>query len=223
MLPNGFIVTLDMALGKDGLATRAERAKYALYVLGIFRENVYLVPRTSFAMPSLSSGHLWPRAREHFSELYRSALAQARSGDDLKAAFLLGHAIHVLIDMACPSHAQHTWHYLSDPFERYVDAHARELASLPLPDLEPSFNGASPEVVVAALANEAQKEVTDHTQTLWGKWLRRVGMRRPLKRADVEPQAKKLIPLAAAHLRVVLDNFQREASVREFPLAANAD
>lgn len=222
MLPNGFIVTLDMALGKDGLASKVERAKYALYVLGIFRENVYFVPGTALAMPSLSSGHLWPRSREHFAGLYRSALDQARSGGELKAAFLLGRAMHVLIDMACPSHAQYTWHYLSDPFERYVDGHARDLASLPLPQVDSNLQGASPEEIVESLAREAQLEMTDHTQTPWGRLLRRLGMRRPLKRGDVEPQARRLIPLAAAYLRVVLNNFEREVSLRELPLAAHA-
>lgn len=221
MLPNGFIVTLDLALGKDGLANRTERTKYALYVLGIFRENIYLAPHAAVAMPSLSSGHLWPRARRHFAELYRLASEQVRSGEELKAAFILGRAMHVLIDMACPSHAQHTWHYLSDPFERYVDAHAKDLASLPLPEVDGSLHGAAPEIIVESLAREAQKEATDRTQTPWGKSLRRLGIRRPLKRGDVEPQARRLIPLAAAYLRVVLDNFQREATLGELPLAAN--
>ena len=51
-----------------------------------------------------------------------AVLDAARKGDRHRGDFLLGRAVHVLADMACPPHAHFVAHPLTDPFEVHVDA-----------------------------------------------------------------------------------------------------
>ncbi len=101
MLPNGLIVALDLAVGG-----RVEPARYAALALGILREDVVLLPGVG-AVPSPSPGHIYPRSRRRCAKLFHAAARApaGRSGD-----MLLGRALHVLLDMACPVHAQKVWH-----------------------------------------------------------------------------------------------------------------
>jgi hypothetical protein len=201
MLPNGLIVVLDLALGAKAAASEAGRARYAAYLLGILREDVVLVPGLGAALPSPSPGHIDPRSRRRCAALVEAALAEP---DPLSADVWLGRALHVLIDMACPVHAQDVWHHLRDPFERYVDAHAAELAALPVPALALA---AAPEALVASLAGAAQAVRADRRQTPWGRWRHRAD--RPLGRPELEAQARTLIPLAAAHARALIAGYQQ--------------
>jgi hypothetical protein len=203
MLPNGLIVVLDLALGTAAVDSEAARARYAAFVLGILREDVVLVPGLARALPSPSPGHLWPRSRRRCADLFDRAVAEP---DPLAADVVLGRALHVLIDMACPVHAQAVWHTLRDPFERYVDVHAAELAALPVPDLAPWVAAAGPAALVDSLAAAARSVRADRRQTAWGRWRHRGDA--PLRRPELAAQAERLIPLAAAHTRALVARYE---------------
>jgi len=177
MLPNGLLVTLELALGP------APHDRHAALALGMLREDVWLLGPV--ALPSPSLGHIYPRARRHCARLYDRAVAAAREGR-LAGDFALGRALHVLIDMACPAHARAVPHYLHDPFERWVEVHATELAALPLPELPPDD---APGALVDSLAGAARA-------------------------ADgaISAQARRLVPLAAAHVRALLTRHARETA-----------
>jgi hypothetical protein len=195
MLPNGLLVVVDRAVGE-----RLPPERFAALVVGLLREDVVLA--LGRAWPSPSPGHVYPRSRRRCAVLFARAVAEA---DPLAADVTLGRALHVLADMACPVHAQAVWHYLRDPFERYVDAHAAELAELPLP---PPPERDAPDELVESLAQAARAVRADGRQTPWGRFLRR--RQPPLARAEVAGQAEKLIPLAAAHARALVDRFERQ-------------
>ena len=144
MLPNGLIACLDMALGERALAPE----RRAALVLGLFREDVWLLGPLAGPNPSL--GHIWPLARRRFAALCRDA---DRAGDGLAGDVVAGRALHVLFDMACPPHARAIPHSTRDPYERYVDAHAARLARLPIPEVAPR----SPAELVTSLARAAQR------------------------------------------------------------------
>lgn len=195
MLPNGLVLVLDLALG-----ARLPSERFAAFVLGILREDVVLAMGRAY--PSPSPGHIYPRSRRRCSVLFERAVAQA---EPLAADVELGRALHVLIDMACPVHAQAVFHYLRDPFERYVDSHAAELAELPVPEPPATRD---PAALVDSLASSARAVRADDRQTPWGKILRR--KQKPLPRAEVAAQAAELIPLAAAHARALVDGFDAQ-------------
>ena len=146
-------------------------------------------------------GHIYPRSRRRCARLFAAATIEP---DAARADVLLGRALHVLLDMACPAHAQNVWHYLRDPFERYVDAHAAELAALPLAP-PPPWQG--PEALIDSLAGAARAVRADRRQTPWGKLLRRDEP--PLPRAELAEQASLLLPLAGAHARVLVEELDR--------------
>ncbi len=213
MLPNGLILVLDMALGPRATATEVGRARYASLVLGVLREDVVFVPGTAWTLPNPSLGHVWPRARGRCAKLFDRALAKAGAGESLASVAELGRAVHVLADMACPVHAQAVWHYLRDPFERCVDAAASDLRRLPVPELDSQLRVQGAEALVDSLAGAAQEEEADTTQTPWGRALRRAGWRRPPRGDVIRAQAERLIPLAAAHVRALLELFEAETEL----------
>jgi hypothetical protein len=203
VLPNGLIVCLDLALGPRAVETEDARARYAALVLGIFREDVSILPFVGRAFPKLSISHTWPHARRRCASLLASARAARRAGDDVVSAFHLGRAVHVLADLACPVHAHAVWHYLDDPFERWVDAHASELASSVVPELPAPLDTA--EALTASLAAAAREERPDATKSPWGRLLKRAGIRETPGGDEVAAQGRRLIPLAAAHVRRLLE------------------
>lgn len=207
MLPNGLIACLDLALGPAGAgaSTRAERERYAAMVMGLFREDIVVVPLLGVSMPSPSLGHIWPWSRRRCTALFDEAVAAGRRGEGLRGAFHLGRAAHVLTDMACPNHAQAVCHYLSDPFERYVEAHVAELTGLAVPDSPAAL---TPRELVDSLAAAARDEKPDGTKSPWGRVMRRLGLRRPPSGREVADQARRLVPLAAAHLRTLLARYE---------------
>jgi hypothetical protein len=192
VLPNGLVLVTDLALGG-----RLPPERFAALVVGILREDVFLA--FGRAYPSPSPGHIYPRSRRRVRRLFEAALSEPAP---LAADVALGRALHVLIDMACPVHAQAVWHYLRDPFERYVDTHAAELAALPVPD-PPADD--DPVALVDSLAGAARAVRADGRQTPWGKLLRR--RQPPLPRAELATQAERLIPLAASHARALVARF----------------
>jgi putative flavoprotein involved in K+ transport len=211
VLPNGLILCLDLALRRAATAERPGRERYAALVLGLFREDVILVPGLGIALPSPSLGHIYPLSRRHCAALFREAVRAARSGDRLRGDFLLGRALHVLIDMACPTHAQAVSHYLTDPFELAVDARAEELAKLPLPELPEAVRAGPVERLIDSLAGAARREHADGTKSPWGRALKRLGLARAPTGAEVMAQARRLIPLAAAHVRALLARYDAAA------------
>jgi hypothetical protein len=206
VLPNGLILALDLGIGG-----RLPAERYAALVLGILREDVVLVPGLG-ALPSPSPDHIYPRSRRRCARIFQAAVAEP---DGVRADFLLGRALHVLLDMACPAHAQNVWHYLRDPFERYVDAHAAELAALPVAAPPP---WAGPEALVDSLAGAARAVRADGRQTPWGRWLRR--RQPPLGRPELAEQARLLLPLAGSHARALVEGFEAARAPRGVLLEA---
>ena len=204
MLPNGLLLTLDLAVSQEVTLTSA---CYGAVVLGLFAEDTVVLPGTAIENPSL--GHLWPRSKRHCQKLYDRAVGQSLGGKQQRALYTLGRAIHVLADMACPVHAQAVWHYLEDPYELYVDAHCPDLATIDIPPLPQDW---TPESLVTSLAMAAQQHIADRTQSPWGKLMKKSRRRKPLTRRDVMPQAQQLIPLAAAHIRALVLGFQQQTS-----------
>lgn len=213
MLPNGLMLTLDMALGMRFTGSTFGRRAYCLMVLGMLREDVIVLPFTAKALPSPSFGHIWPMARFYFTRRYRRAVSCARKGKPDKALFELGRALHVLIDMGCPAHARATWHYLRDPFEHFVDHHATTISVMDLPYRPEGDAFHTPAQLVTALAQEARREQADRTQTLLGAWLRKRGRRRELSVATVRRQVERLIPLTAMHCQELLALFSRDSGI----------
>jgi hypothetical protein len=144
LLPNGLLACLDLALGERTLVPR----RRAALVVGLFREDVWLVG--ALAGPSPSLGHIWPLSRRRFARLVARA---EEAADPIAADVLWGRALHVLFDMACPPHARAIPHSTRDPFERYVDAHAAALARLPVPELA----AAPPRELITSLARAARQ------------------------------------------------------------------
>ncbi len=207
MLPKGLILCLDLGLGPEAVGTTEGRARYAAMILGMFREDVLLLPGMRRALPSPSLRHSYPRSRQYCGQLFDGAVAAGRAGEPVRGAFLLGRALHVLIDMACPVHAQGVAHYLDEPFERHVDAAAEDLASLPVPALSAHVAEGGPQALVDSLAGAARREIADTTKSPWGRVLRRWGYRQPPSGREIKEQARRLIPLCAAHVRALIAQY----------------
>ncbi len=209
MLPNGLMVTLELALGAD-----ADPAVLTALTLGMFREDVVMLP--GLALPSPSFGHIYPRSRARCTTLFTRAVHSARTRGPLAGAFDLGRAVHVLTDMACPAHALAIAHYLHDPFERWVERHAAELAELPVPALPEGVAVAAaatsaPAALVDSLAAAARRHGVDRTQLPFTPPRRRAGAR--VGPAELARQAHELVPLAAAHVRALLTAHARQSAL----------
>lgn len=224
MLPNGLILCLEMGLGPAAVANRVDREWSAALVLGMFREDICLMPRVGWSMPSPSLGHLYPLSRQRCEKLFAAAVAAARSGAPLRGALWLGRALHVLIDMACPAHARAVAHSLREPFEVYVEAHAAELACLPLPELPPALAlDSGPAALVESLARAARVEQVDGTTSPWGTVLRRLRCRHPISGALIAEQARRLIPLAAAHVSALIARYELAVATDSSSRSGSAD
>jgi hypothetical protein len=204
MLGNGLLVVLDMALEARPMAGD----RYLSLMLGMFREDVLLLPGGLGGYANPNPGHLWPFAPRALERFFSRAMAAKREGKELRAYYLLGRATHILIDMACPAHARHVWHHMRDPFERCVEGRAGRLAEAPVPGLPREVREGGPVAWAESLAQAARRERTDGTQTWWGRALKGLGLRRPLDGREAVAQADRLVPLAAAHVRVLLDRFE---------------
>ena len=217
MLPNGLCVVIDMALVAVDFALLQRHRKALL--LGTLREDVARIPLTNRVFEHTSLTHfcgrlpggylplLWPGARWKAGRLFRKALAAEREGRTAAACVQLGRACHLLTDMACPVHAHRVLHE-TDPFEWYVEAHALALAQLPMP---PAPTADSVSDLVADLAAYARLFTPDRTHNPWGRRLRRLGVLRPVPMAEIERQARALIPAAAAHVASLFGLFIRES------------
>jgi hypothetical protein len=219
---NGFITVIDMALAGMDRSPLFQRHRDAL-VLGAFREDVWFVPGVEFVLQSASLTHfrrgglpggfipyLWPGAAQRAGRFLERAVREFAAGRDASAFVQLGRAAHPLIDMACPVHAQGVAH-AADPFEWCVEALGDELRTLAVPRTDlPSV-----ESVVESLARLGQGFAADKTTSPWGRVLRRLGRRQPVRAALAREQAKVLIPLAAGHTAALFRLFLRKTQARE--------
>ncbi len=182
MLYNGLITITDLAL-QDLQNPFFDRYRDAL-ILGAFREDVCYVPGLNLVLQSPSLTHfyrrglaggfiplLWPGARYRTQRFVQTALAEYRAGRFASAFVQLGRAVHPLMDMSCPVHAQAVVHE-TDPFEWCVEGMREELMNLPVAPVQDRDSA-------AALVEEM------------------AGWRTPVGGALARDQARQLIPKCA--------------------------
>lgn len=216
MLSGGHYAVIDMAVRALGhpLTTRHART----LALGAFREDTGYLPLlhivydyasvTHFYRPGLPGGLIpfltaGPRLRsDHFFERAVRCWDPDRPAPALIA---LGRVLHLLVDMACPTHAQRVIH-LTDPYEWYVDSHAAELRALPVPEVA-DLPRASDHI--EALARFTQAYPADRTNNGWGHLLWRLGAWKKADSRTCEAQARVLIPRAAGHAAAAIRLFLR--------------
>ena len=219
MLPNGQTTVIDMAVRAVGDVTLT-RHRPAL-LLGALREDVNYFPVLGIVLPKASFTHFYkpglpgglvpfvtPGPRLRANRLVAAALGAYRDGREAAAFVTLGHAAHLLVDMACPVHAHRTVHMIDDPYEWYVEGHADTLRALPVaawPDR------ARASELVDGLARFTQAFAPDGTHSPWGRLLRRLGARTALTTRTIAEQARALIPAAAGATAALLRLFLREA------------
>src|SRR5687768_13858219 len=129
MLPIGHLLCLERALATMPEETRRER-RLASFLLGVLRDDVMIIPGLDISFESPSLTHFYPLARDRCAWLAEQAIQLGKAGRERASDCMLGRALHLVIDLACPVHAQGVVHYLDDPFETFVEANADELASL---------------------------------------------------------------------------------------------
>lgn len=217
---NGLCVVIEQATRKLGhpLVSRYREA----LLLGALREDYWYLWGLGAVVESLSLTHFYgpglpggfipfltPGTRTKAPWLYRKALALVQAGRTTAAFVQLGRAAHLLTDMACPVHVHRVAHY-TDPYEWYVEAHAEQLAARPIPPLP-----AAPSVValIEGLARHTQRYAADGTNSLQGRALMALGLRRPLRREEVAAQAEAILPLAISYNAALLDLFLRESGL----------
>jgi hypothetical protein len=221
VLANGLALVIQRALVElaGDRAQEARRHRKAL-LLGALREDVTRVPFGTRVFEHLSFSHFgggrwpggflpfWPGPRYKVRRYFRAALAHRRAGAHGAAFVALGRACHVLTDMACPPHVHRVVHE-ADPFEWYVEVHAAALADARLtpPVAPPALD--NPAALITSLSAVTRRSIPDRTRNLVGRWLRRLGLLRPVAAREIAAQARALIPQAAAHvarlIRLFLD------------------
>lgn len=229
MLTGGQFLVIDMAARAvdHPLVRRHRRA----LVLGAFREDsgylagfdvVYeYLSFTHFYRPGLPGGFVpfvtaGPRRRA--DRFFRRAVAAYGEGREAAAFLELGRALHLLVDMACPVHAQRVVH-VSDPFEWYVESHAAELGQ---PPAGPVADRPRASELIESLSHFTQAYPADRTHNGWGYLMWRLRLYPKMDTATVAAQARALIPVAAGHAAALLRLFLREIAVVDRPLAHTA-
>ncbi|MDB4996785.1 MAG: hypothetical protein JWM74_4217, partial [Myxococcaceae bacterium] len=95
-------------------------------------EDVYEVPFTKLRLPALGLTHTYrpgkrtgelgaPSARTHLLYFVRRSEHELGRSDAPRAAWWLGRACHLLVDMAVPARTRGVWHLLGDPLESWVE------------------------------------------------------------------------------------------------------
>lgn len=217
MLPNGHYHIVDRAVrvAGDPLLARWRKA----LILGTFREdkgNLFgrVVPTfsfTHFAGAWLPGGYfplVMPGAASTAEKFFRRAVEAQRTGRTAEGMIALGRACHLLVDMACPTHAQRQAH-ATDPYEWWVEGNIAELEALPLPEAP---EAGSAEALVNGLARVAQGLRADKTHTVPG-WLgAKLGVWKPVLPAEAREQARVLVPLSVAHTVALFRLFARQTA-----------
>jgi hypothetical protein len=201
---NGFMTVIDMALARHAhpLLVRYRNA----IVLGCFREDVWFIGGIDAVVQNPSLSHfcragirggfipwLTPDAGARTQKLAGRAVREFSRGRVASAMVQLGRAVHPLVDMACPVHAQGVAHG-NDPFEWCVEVMGEELRAL----------SASSESY--ARFADATRGMARHAQGF------------KIARTRAHDQARRLIPLAAGHTAALFEIFL--ARIPEHSLAA---
>lgn len=207
MQPRTHAFLIQAAVAGAGSAWLEQNLQHLLR--GNDAEDDFVVAGLRLRAPGLTHSY---RPGSRFGELGApSAMTQlrrwlqraTRARNAETAAFWLGRACHLLGDMAVPARTRGVWHLLGDPLELFCEAHADRLAEL-LPSAIPLRVG-PPEAQAEALAHAASVESADTTRTPWGALaFRLLSHGKRLTDAEVERQARRLLPLAVAHTRGLL-------------------
>jgi len=64
-----------------------------------------------------------------------------------------------------------------------------------------------PGALVTSLSAVTRRSPADRTRNAFGRWLRRLGLHRPLPAPEIAHQAQALIPQAAAHVATLIRLF----------------
>jgi hypothetical protein len=154
--------------------------------------------------PGSRFGELWaPSARRRCDKFVHRATA-ARASDPKRAAWWLGRACHLIVDAAVPARTQRIWHVAGDPLESFIDEHVERLALLPRTEARCSTSGE----VMEVLARIAVDLPVGTTGSPWGAaGYRAFGWGTLLSQAELERQARALVPIAIAHLAAFLASF----------------
>lgn len=226
MLTNGHFIVIDMAVRAvdHPLVTRYART----LVLGAFREDTGYVAPLHLVYPYLSVTHFYrpglpgglipfvvPGPRMRANHFFRRALREHRAGRIASSFIELGRVMHLLVDMACPTHAQRAIH-VTDPYEWWVDSHEKALRELAVPAM-PDAGRASD--IVERLAAFTQDYPADRTQNGWGALMRQLGIYERMDRETVAAQARAIMPVAAGHAAALLRLYLR--SCGEGPRASS--
>jgi len=230
VLTNGQALIIDMAVRAldHPLARRYREA----LVLGALREDSGFVPGTRVVYESLSLTHFYrpgmpgglvpfvtPGPRRRADRFFARAVAAYGRGQAAAAFVELGRALHLLADMACPVHAQRVVHFVSDPYEWYVESHASELRELPVAAVGDAERAST---LVESLCRFTQSYPADRTHSPWGHLMWRLGFQRKADGATLADQARALIPQAAGHAAALLRLFLREVAMTAQPRAGAA-
>ena len=183
-------------------------------------EDQYTWPLTGWRTPAIGFTHTyrpgerygefyWPSAKTRCVALFGQARA-AEAHDPLGAAALLGRACHLLTDAAVPARTLGHWHYLGDPLESWIEAHAAELEAIPIGAVP---GERSPGELIERLARQSSAHAADTTKCLSGLLrLAILGRGRRLSARTVEEQARELVPLAITHVAALLLGFDAACS-----------
>ncbi|MEO7328511.1 MAG: hypothetical protein ABI193_08035 [Minicystis sp.] len=217
MLANGLYLIADRAVEAFG-APLARRYRKTV-ILGALREDVLYLPIVKrvteypsfshFYRPGLPGGFipfLWPGPRSSADKLYRRALAAHAEGKTAAAFVLLGRIVHLIADMAIPSHAARAPHD-RDPFEWWVEGNLGKLAALPVPSVAPAARASD---LIERLARTTMTFTPDHTNHPWGKLLKRRGLRQGVSASLAGEQAEVLVPAAVGYGAALLAMFFRD-------------
>lgn len=218
---NGLAMLIDSAVR---LLDEPQVTEYrSAMILGSLREDVGYVPVLGCVFEHWSLSHfygppwpggfipfLWPGPRLAGTYYFAKAVRAYREGRVAAGFTQLGRVAHLLSDMACPAHV-HRYIHDTDTFEWYVEAHARELAALPV---GPIPEARSPAAVIAALARFTARFPGDSTQHYIGRALKRRGLLRPLDKRQVADHARAIIPVAIAHMAALLRLYARRIRAR---------
>jgi len=122
--------------------------------------------------------------------------------DRTRAAWWVGRACHLLGDVAVPARANRVWHLEGDPLETWIESHVDSFRNTAIPDIQSK----TPDGIIEALAREAAAFPADTTRTPWGRaafqW---TGRGRMLQEEELAEQARKLVPLAIASTKALLE------------------
>ena len=211
MEPGSHELVIRHALARIPAGTLAGRLEAMLG--GNDDEDKYTWPLVGWRTPAIGLTHTFRPGRRRGELFFPSAKARCEAlflrstaeREPARAAHLLGRACHLLTDAAVPARTRGVWHYLGDPLERWIEAHLRLAATFP--DVAIPAERA-PGDLVERLAARAVLHPADTTRSLPGLVRRAVGRGVRLDDAEVEAQARALLPEAVAHVAALLLGYQ---------------